>query len=98
VPAPWEAVPDAAEGGATVIFKAIGIVVALYTLYAAASGRVYAKSGPGGRCRPAAVCRRPARDDTRAGGRTVSRQETPVYFWTVVAIYAGLSVALIGVF
>jgi hypothetical protein len=60
------------------MFKAIGVVVALYTLYAAASGRVYAKSGP--------------------GGRMVSRRETPVYFWTVVAIYAGLSVALIAIF
>jgi hypothetical protein len=60
------------------IFKAIGIVVALYTLYAAVFGRVYAKSGP--------------------GGRTVSREETPGYFWTVIAIYAGLSVALLTVF
>jgi len=31
------------------VFKAIGIVVGLYALYAALSGRVFVKSGPGGR-------------------------------------------------
>lgn len=31
-------------------------------------------------------------------GRTVSRAESPRYFWTVVAIYAGLGVALITIF
>jgi hypothetical protein len=61
-----------------VMFKAIGGAVALYTLYAAISGQVYAKAGP--------------------GGRTVSRQATPVYFWTVIVIYAGLSAALMTVF
>jgi hypothetical protein len=60
------------------VFKAIGIVLALYTLYAVASGRVYAKSGP--------------------GGRTISRQDTPIYFWIVITIYAGLSIALTFVF
>lgn len=33
-----------------------------------------------------------------AWGRTVSRIDTPAYFWVVIAIYAGLSVALITVF
>lgn len=31
------------------MFKAIGILLALYTLYAAIMGRVYIKSGPWGR-------------------------------------------------
>ena len=31
------------------MFKLLGILVALYTLYFATTGRVYAKSGPGGR-------------------------------------------------
>lgn len=30
-------------------------------------------------------------------GRTVSRMDTPAYFWVVIAIYAGLSVALITI-
>ncbi|MBX3707741.1 MAG: hypothetical protein KF911_14010 [Pseudomonadales bacterium] len=30
-------------------FQLLGIVVGLYALYAAATGRVYVKSGPGGR-------------------------------------------------
>jgi len=57
------------------MFKALGVLVGLYTLYAAVTGSVYAKSGP--------------------GGRTVSRQESPEYFWIVIAIYAGLSAALL---
>jgi hypothetical protein len=60
------------------MFKALGALVALYTIYAAASGEVYAKSG--------------------TGGRTVSRQDSPGYFWAVIGIYAGLSFALIMVF
>lgn len=31
------------------MFKLIGVVVALYTLYAVMRGEVYAKDGPGGR-------------------------------------------------
>ena len=60
------------------MFKVLGILVALYTVYAAMRGVVYAKSGP--------------------GGRTVSRQDSPEYFWVVIVIYAGLSVALLVVF
>ena len=56
------------------MFKVLGVLVALYTIYAVIRGDVYAKSGP--------------------GGRVVSRQESPEYFWVVIAIYAGLSVAL----
>lgn len=33
-----------------------------------------------------------------AWGRTVSKADSPEYFWVVIAIYAGLSVALITVF
>ena len=33
-----------------------------------------------------------------AGGVTVERAERPAYFWTVVAVYAALSVALLTVF
>lgn len=33
-----------------------------------------------------------------AGGRTITRQEFPRYFWVVIAIYAGLSIALLTVF
>ena len=60
------------------MFKMLGILVGLYTLYAAMNGKVYAKSG--------------------AWGRTVSRVDSPEYFWVVIAIYAGLSVALIAIF
>ena len=31
-------------------------------------------------------------------GRSVSRDASPGYFWVVIAIYAGLSVALLTVF
>jgi len=60
------------------MFKMLGILVGLYTLYAAMNGKVYAKSG--------------------AWGRTVSRVDSPEYFWVVIAIYAGLSVALVTIF
>lgn len=60
------------------MFKALGVLVALYAAYAAISGKVYAKSG--------------------IGGRTISRQDSAGYFWVVIAIYVGLSVALIVVF
>jgi hypothetical protein len=32
------------------------------------------------------------------GGRTVARAEEPRYFWVVIVIYGGLSVALMTVF
>lgn len=60
------------------MFKALGVVVALYAVYAAVKGEVYAKAGP--------------------SGRVVSRADSPEYFWVVIAIYAGLSIALITVF
>ena len=31
-------------------------------------------------------------------GRTVSRADSPQYFWAVIVIYAGLSVALMTIF
>jgi len=60
------------------MFKALGIVVAAYTLWAAVGGKVYAKDG--------------------WSGRYIVKAEEPRYFWTVIAIYAGLSVALLTVF
>ena len=60
------------------MFAALGIVVGAYALYAAVVGRVYVKSGP--------------------GGRWVSREESPEYFWIAVVIYGGLAVALLTVF
>jgi hypothetical protein len=60
------------------MFKMLGMLLALYTLYAALKGEVYAKSG--------------------AWGRTVSRGGSPEYFWLVIAIYAGLSLALLTLF
>jgi hypothetical protein len=60
------------------LFKLIGMTVLLYTAYAAVSGRVYARSGP--------------------GGRMISRRSAPRSFWTVIAIYAGLALALMTVF
>lgn len=33
-----------------------------------------------------------------AGSRQVLRDESPGYYWTVIAIYAGLSLALFTVF
>lgn len=60
------------------MFKALGLLVGLYTLYAAVTGRVYAKSG--------------------AWGRTVSRAKSPEYFWVVIAIYAGVALAMVIVF
>jgi hypothetical protein len=33
-----------------------------------------------------------------AWGRTVSKVKSPEYFWLIIAIYAGLSIALLTVF
>ena len=60
------------------MFKALGVVVGAYALYAAVKSEVYAKSGP--------------------WGRTVSREDAPEYFWAIIAIYAGLGVALMTIF
>ena len=60
------------------MFKVLGIILAIYTVYAAIAGEVYAKSG--------------------ASGRTVSKEESPRYFWAVIAIYGLLSAALITIF
>jgi hypothetical protein len=62
------------------VFKALGLVVAAYTLWAAVDGKVYAKQSG------------------LRGGRHVHKTEEPRYFWVVIAIYAGLSVALLTVF
>jgi len=60
------------------VFQTLGALLGLYTLYAAISGKVYAKSGP--------------------WGRTVAREQSPTYFWVVIAIYAGVALALAAVF
>ncbi len=60
------------------MFKALGLVVAVYTAWAAMHGEVFAKH--------------------RAWGRTVRREETPKYFWAVIAVYALLALALAFVF
>ena len=60
------------------LFKALGVVLALYTAYAAFRGEVYGRH--------------------RWSGRSIERAEEPRYFWVVIAIYFGLSVALLTVF
>lgn len=60
------------------MFKALGILLALYVCYSAVTGRVLAKAG--------------------YRVREVHRDESPRYFWIVIAIYAGLSIALVTVF
>jgi hypothetical protein len=60
------------------MFAMLGFGVAVYTLYAAVTGAVYAKSGP--------------------GGEEIRRDESPGKFWTVIAIYGLLSLALVTVF
>lgn len=60
------------------MFTAIGVVLALYVVYAVLSGRVYAKAG--------------------MSGQQVHRDTSPGYYWVVIALYAGLSVALCTVF
>ena len=57
------------------MFKVLGVVLALYVAYAAITGEVIAKSGP--------------------GMRRVRRVESTRYFWTVIAIYAALALAMI---
>ena len=59
------------------LFKALGVLVGLYTLYAALTGKVFAKSGP--------------------WGKTVSREDSPRYFWAVIAVYAALALALLTI-
>jgi len=60
------------------LFKWLGILAALYTIYSVSRGEVFAKSG--------------------VWGRTVMRAESPHYFWTVIVIYSGLSLALVFLF
>jgi hypothetical protein len=62
------------------VFKLLGILVAIYVVFAAYDGRVYAER---------AWLRRPS---------MVERSAEPRWFWTVIAIYGALAVALITVF
>jgi hypothetical protein len=57
------------------LFDLLGVLLGLYTAYSAWRGRVYGKSG--------------------AGGRSWRRDEDPRGFWTLIAIYAVLSVLLV---
>lgn len=60
------------------MFKGLGVLVAIYTIYAVSRGEIFAKSG--------------------LWGSTISKTESPKYFWVVVTVYALLSIALIMVF
>jgi hypothetical protein len=60
------------------VFKILGILVALYVVYALAAGQVYAKRGP--------------------WGATSKRSDDPFNYWAAVAVYTGLSAALVFVF
>jgi hypothetical protein len=60
------------------LFKILGILVALYVVYALAAGQVYAKRGP--------------------WGATSKRSDDPFNYWAAVAVYTGLSAALVFVF
>jgi hypothetical protein len=60
------------------VFDMLGVLLAIYAVYAAWSGSVFARQGP--------------------WGRMFRRDEGQAYFWSIVAIYAGLSVALIFYF
>jgi hypothetical protein len=60
------------------MFKLLGVLVGVYTLWSVLAGEVYVKSGP--------------------GGRSVDRAAEPRYFWSVIVIYGGLSIALMTVF
>ncbi|MCC6194056.1 MAG: hypothetical protein IT518_06250 [Burkholderiales bacterium] len=59
-------------------FQTLGVLLAIYVIYAIASGTVYAKD--------------------KWSGRAWRRDETPGRYWTVIVIYAGLSLALYFVF
>jgi len=60
------------------MFKGLGILVAVYTIYAIAQGEVFAKSG--------------------IGGSTISKKESPRYFWAIIAVYSLLAIALMTIF
>ena len=60
------------------MFKALGVVVLVYAIHAARSGKVYARAG--------------------IGGRMVSRDDSPEYFWIVTVIYFALGIALLTIF
>ena len=60
------------------LFQTLGVLLAIYVIYAIASGRVYTKD--------------------RWKGTTLERDAQPGQYWTVIVIYAGLSLALYFVF
>ncbi len=60
------------------LFNGLGVLLAIYTIYATSQGEVFAKSG--------------------AWGKTISRMDSPKYFWTVIAVYSLLSMSLLIIF
>lgn len=60
------------------LFRLLGVVLAVYTVWSAWRGAVYVRSG--------------------VWGRTIRREAAPTYFWTVIAIYGLLALALATVF
>ncbi len=60
------------------MFMFLGIVIGVYTAFAACAGSVYARHGP--------------------GGRMIVREESPRYFWVVIACYSALAIALVTIF
>lgn len=60
------------------MFKGLGGLVAIYTIYAIGRGEIFAKSG--------------------IRGVTISKADSPKYFWLVATVYALLSIALLAVF
>jgi len=60
------------------LFKGLGVLLAIYTLFAIRQGEVFAKSG--------------------VWGKTISRRDSPRYFWVVIAIYLLLTLALLTIF
>lgn len=60
------------------MFKGLGILVAIYAIYAISRGEVFAKSG--------------------VSGKTISKIESPKYFWIVILVYVALSIALLTIF
>ena len=60
------------------LFQTLGVLLAIYVIYAIASGRVHTKD--------------------HWKGATLERDAQPGQYWTVIVIYAGLSLALYFVF
>ena len=60
------------------MFRVLGVLLALYVIWAVLRGSIHAKRA--------------------AWGETIERDAEPLRFWTVVAVYVGLVLALMFVF